>query len=215
MKKILLSMTAALLLLCGCGSLKSAALDAASTNTATSGVMGSIGNINNAITNVLTSVIGTDKLTSDQLVGMWKYNGPGCAFSSEKALAKAGGEVVATSIKEKLSSTYKTMGYSSANTYITINNDSTFAAKLLGKSWSGRYTYSEADGKIELKGLLLSATCYVKRNGKDGLSLLFDAKKLLTLLQTLSALSGNANLEAIGEISKNYSDVKLGYDLVK
>ena len=66
-----------------------------------------------------------------------------------------------------------------------------------------------------MKGLLLSATCYVKRNGKDGLSLLFDAKKLLTLLQTLSALSGNANLEAIGEISKNYSDVKLGYDLVK
>ena len=48
------------------------------------------------LANVFTSVIGLDKVTEKGLVGTWKYEGPGCAFTSENLLAKAGGEVAAT-----------------------------------------------------------------------------------------------------------------------
>ena len=34
------------------------------------------------LANVFTSVIGLDKVTEKGLVGTWKYEGPGCAFTS-------------------------------------------------------------------------------------------------------------------------------------
>lgn len=41
----------------------------------------------------------------------------------------------------------------------------------------------------------------------------FESKKLLTLIQTLSAMSGNTTIASIGEISKNYDGVRLGFDM--
>ena len=54
------------------------------------------------LANVFTSVIGLDKVTEKGLVGTWKYEGPGCAFTSENLLAKAGGEVAATKAEQEL-----------------------------------------------------------------------------------------------------------------
>ena len=44
------------------------------------------------IVNAVKSVIGLDKVKAQHLIGDWKYKGPGCAFTSENLLAKAGGE---------------------------------------------------------------------------------------------------------------------------
>ena len=60
--------------------------------------------------------------------------------------------------------------------------------------------------------LLLSITCYTKRE-INGISILFEAKKLLTVLQTMSALSGNTNLQTIGDLSKQYDGVRVGFDM--
>lgn len=178
------------------------------------GVVNSVLNTN-TISNVINNVIGTDKITASNLVGTWKYSGPGCAFTSEKALAQAGGEVVATQIKEKLQPSYDKIGFTPANTVITFKNDSTFTATIAGKSFKGSYTYSEANAKITLKGLLLNANCYAKRNGINGIAILFEAKKLLSMFQTIAALSGNSDLETISEISKNYQDARIGFDMTK
>ena len=51
------------------------------------------------------------------------------------------------------------------------------------------------------------------KGSTTGLSLLFESKKLLTLIQTAAALSGNTELQTIGEISKNYEGIRLGFDL--
>ena len=51
--------------------------------------------------NVLSSVLGIDRITQKNLIGTWKYKGPGCAFTSENTLAKAGGEIAATQVKER------------------------------------------------------------------------------------------------------------------
>ena len=213
MKKIFIAAVAFCLLLSGCGGMANIAGGTAtgtqsSTNTTSSNsTLGALGNI-------LSSVIGLDKITQESLVGTWKYNGPGCAFTSENLLAKAGGEIAASKIEEQLSAQYTKLGLSASNTYIQFKEDGTFAAKIKGKAWNGSYTFDETQSQIQLKGLLLNMTGYVKKE-TNGISVLFESKKLLSLVQTLSSLSGNSQLSTIGEISKSYDGVRIGFDLKK
>lgn len=159
----------------------------------------------------IASIIGATKMTQQSLQGSWKYSGPGCAFTSEKLLAKAGGEVVAAQIKQKMLPTYQTLGLSSTNTYVQFNSDNTFAASFGGKQFSGTYTFDPSSSKVVMKSLLFNINCYAKKN-TQGIALLFEASKLLNILQTVSALSGNTTLGTIGDLSKNYDGVRLGFD---
>lgn len=200
MKKTIVMMAAVVLLLTSCGS---AALQQ----------MGSLMN-GQTIGNVLTSVLGLDKVTKQNLIGTWKYSSPGCAFTSEQLLAKAGGEVAAAEIKTKLASPFQSVGIKSSNTYLQFKEDGTFAASIAGKQWSGKWTFDEQNYKITLSGLLLNVNCYAKRNA-GGMGFLFEASKLLTLLQTMAALSGNTELMTVGELAKNYDGLRVGFDMTK
>ncbi len=182
MKKISIMVASALCLMAtGCGTLGTGT----STGTGTSDVLGGIlGAITNGQTvgNVLGSIIGLDKIPVNQLYGSWNYNGPGCAFTSDNALARAGGEIAATQIKEKLQPQYD--------------------------------TYDPNTSALTMQSLLLNMNAYVTRN-TQGISVLFESKKLLSLLQTVSALSGNTTLSTIGDISQNFDGVRLGFDMAK
>ena len=164
------------------------------------------------VVNAISSVIGLDKVKAQNLIATWKYSGPGCAFTSENLLAKAGGEVAAVQIEQKLLPYYQQVKISESNTYITFKEDGTFSSKIAGTPFSGNYTFDEASQKITLKGLLLSVNCYAKKEA-NGISILFEAKKLLTILQTMSAMSGNKDLQTIGDLSKNYDGVRVGFDM--
>lgn len=189
--------------------------DTTGLNTAGSAgsVLGNVitGAVNGGAIDAIASIIGATKMTQQSILGSWKYSGPGCAFTSEKLLAKAGGEVVASQIKQKLQPTYQTLGLSAGNTFVQFNADNTFSASFGGKQFSGTYTFDPASSKVVLKSLLLNITCYAKKN-TTGIALLFEASKLLTILQAASALSGNSTLGTIGELSKNYDGVRLGFD---
>ncbi len=175
------------------------------------GVAGSAGD---AVAGLITSVLGLDKMTKQQLIGTWRYSQPGCAFTSSDLLSKAGGEVVAAQIKQKLATPYQTVGLSSANTQMTFNQDGTFTATIAGKNISGKYTFDEANYKLTMQTLLFSFTAYTKRNA-NGIAILFEASKLLTLMQTLSAMSGNQTLQTVGDLSKNYDGLRIGFDMTK
>lgn len=185
-------------------------------------LMTSCGNMNQVLNsisngsaiNAITSVIGLDKVSASNLIGNWKYSGPGCAFTSENLLAKAGGEIAAAQIEEKVAPYYQQVGLSSGNTYITFNQDGTFSSKIAGTSFNGTYTFDQSSQQIKLKGMLLSINCYAKKE-VGGISILFEAKKLLSIIQTMTALSGNTNLQAIGELSKKYDGVRIGFDMKK
>ena len=164
------------------------------------------------VVNAISSVIGLDKVKAQNLIATWKYSGPGCAFTSENLLAKAGGEVAAVQIEQKLLPYYQQVKISESNNYITFKEDGTFSSKIAGTPFSGNYTFDEASQKITLKGLLLSVNCYAKKEA-NGISILFEAKKLLTVLQTMSAMSGNKDLQTIGDLSKNYDGVRVGFDM--
>lgn len=100
MKKSFVGVAMAVLLVTSCGGVgtntgSSSASSSNSSASASNGgsVLGSIiGSAANGETlgNVITSVLGIDKLSQKSLVGTWKYKGPGCAFTSHNTLAKAG-----------------------------------------------------------------------------------------------------------------------------
>lgn len=176
----------------------------------------STGSTTSKVGSILDNVIGSTTFKkADLCAHTWKYKSPGCAFTSENLLAKAGGEIAAKKVEEKLSTYYQKAGFSSSNTYFKFNEDGTFNAKIDGKSWSGTYTFDEKTHAIDLKGrLLLSLNGFATKN-TSGISILFESKKLLTIIQTLTALSGNTTLGTIGEISKNYDGIRVGFDLSK
>ncbi len=177
------------------------------------GVLSAVTN-GQTVGNVLQSVLGLDKLTQKDLIGTWSYTQPGCAFTSQQLLAQAGGEAVATSIKEKMIPAFQKVGVNASNTQITFNEDGTFSAKIAGKSLSGKYTFDESTYKVSLQTLLLPINCYAKKN-VNGVGLLFEASKLLSVLQTVAAMSGNSTLSTIGDLSKNYDGLRLGFEFAK
>ncbi|MBR5689424.1 MAG: DUF4923 family protein [Prevotella sp.] len=164
------------------------------------------------IGNILTSVIGLDKPSQADLIGTWQYRQPGAAFTSENLLAKAGGEVAATQVKEKLASYYNGVGIKSSNTVLQFTQDGQFAGKVAGKSISGTYTYDPNTCQIQMKTLFFTLPAYAKKT-TTGMSILFESKKLLSVLQTLAAISGNSSLQTIGDLSKNYDGVRIGFDM--
>jgi len=200
-KKNFIAIAAAAILLSGCG------------NMGTSGILSGVDGVS-ALGNVLGSVLGLNKVSETTLIGTWKYGQPGCAFTSENLLAKAGGEVAAQKVKAELLTQYSNMGINSSNTYFTFNENKSFTAKVAGKSLSGTYTLDTNNGKITLKTTLLSLNAFVNLN-TSGMSLLFESQKLLPILQTVGSMSGNASLSTISELSKNYDGVRIGFDLTR
>ena len=205
--------------------------NAAASTSATSnagstvaGILGAVlgGNSNSSssagssiINGILNNVIGSGTFSKQDLCAhTWKYSKPGCAFTSENLLAKAGGEIAANKVEEKLGEYYSKFGFSGSNTYFTFKTDGTFAAKIDGKSWQGNYTFDEKTHAIQMKGLLLSMSGYATKT-TNGISLLFDQTKLLNLIKTMGALKGSSTLSAIGTIANNYDGMRVGFEMTK
>lgn len=205
-KRNMIAMAVAAIMMAGCGGM--------GTGTgADNGILNGV-DASSALGNILGSVLGINKVSETTILGTWKYAGPGCAFTSDNLLAKAGGEVAAQKVKAQLQSHYSSLGLNSSNTYISFKEDNTFSGKVDGKTLSGTYTLDVNTGQITLKTLLLTMNGYVNLN-TTGMSLLFESQKLLTILQGLGALSGNTTMSAVGELSKNYKGVRIGFDMAR
>ena len=192
--------------------------------SAVAGILGAVlgGNSNSSssagssiINGILNNVIGSGTFSKQDLCAhTWKYSKPGCAFTSENLLAKAGGEIAANKVEEKLGEYYSKFGFCGSNTYFSFKTDGTFAAKIDGKSWQGNYTFDEKTHAIQMKGLILSMSGYATKTA-NGISLLFDQKKLLNLIKTIGSLKGNSTLSALGTIANNYDGMRVGFEMTK
>ena len=182
---------------------------------ATGNTSGSTSSAGSIISGLLNNVIGSGTFSKEDLCAhTWKYSKPGCAFTSENLLAKAGGEIAASKVEEKLSTYYNKFGFSSSNTQFAFTTDGNFSAQIDGKPWQGTYTFDEKTHAIHLKGLLLSASGYATKT-TNGISLLFDQKKLLNLIKMLSAFKGSSTLSAVGTIANSYDGMRVGFEMTK
>lgn len=211
MKKMMMAAVAALMLQ-GCG-MTNPGVNGGSQmgGTTTNNSGSSIGS--NALGGLLDLVVGGVKLSQADIIGKWSYVEPACAFTSENLLAKAGGSVAAKTVNEKLLPVYKSLHISSGNTQLTFRENGQFTGKIGGFPMSGTYTFDAANGLVKMKSLT-TFTAHLTRS-TQGMNFTFESKKILTLLQTVSALSGNTSLSTIGDISKQFNGVRLGFAMKK
>ena len=224
MKKIYTTILAALLLMgSGCSMLGNMGMGTGTSDETGNGNLGGVlGNVlggvlgtlgsQNTIDGLLGLVIGSVKMSEQELYGSWYYTEPACAFTSENLLAKAGGAVAAENCKEKLLPVYNGLGISTQNTQFQFTQDHQFTGYLKGIPVSGTYTYDASSSTIKLKTMLFSTNVYVTRT-TSGLGLTFESKNLLKVLQAAAALSGNSTIQTVGDLSKQYDGVRLGFEV--
>lgn len=214
---------AATVLLAGCGTTGSSMLgslatgSAASTSATTSATTGEEGGLASLLGNVLGAVLGSsNKLTEADLVGTWNYQGSDCVFETENLLMQAGGEVAANKIETKLNETMGKIGIKAGTCSFTFNKDNTYSASIMGYNISGQYALDTENKKLTMTYLagIATMTPNVVKSGSK-ISLLYDADKLLAMLQTMASMSGNATMKTLASLASSYDGMMIGIEMQK
>ena len=228
MKKILLTATvvASTLTFSSCGTQNQAL-----GNSLLQGAMGAlIGGNNNGTTQVaaqagtavlgglLNQLLAGGSVSQQNLVGTWSYTGPSTVFESENFLAQAGGAIAATQVESKLDEQLTKLGFKKGSTTFTFKADNTFSATLGGKRIEGTYQYDPQTKAIRLSavgGLLNFNATVVSQAG--GIALLFEADKLLSLLNTTTSILGKSSsqLGLVSNLLGNFNGLRLGLKMVR
>lgn len=215
-KNLLLILTVSFLCVsCGTGA---GMTGTGSNSNSSAGNNSSSDNSGNFIFDMLGSILGNyATLTAKDLQGTWNYTGTDCRFKSENLLKQAGGEVAATEIEKKLDDAFSKVGIGKGTCTFTFNADNSYSATLGGKSISGTYAFDEANKKLNLTYLmgLGNLEANVTKTGTNGISLLFDADKILNLVSLVATVSNNTTVKAIGSLAGQYDGLLAGFEMKK
>lgn len=190
-------------------------------NTSTSTSAGTdLATAGSSILNNLLGSLLSNTLNEQSFVGTWTYQNPEVRFESENLLAQAGGSVVASSIEAKLDGYLSKIGIAKGKSTYTFNEDKTFSIATNGRTIAtGTYTYDKSSKVLTLQGTLglMNQTCTVGMDGTN-LCLLYDADKLLTVMNTVGSMLGKSN-STIANVTtllgQNYQGMKIGFSLSK
>ena len=159
-------------------------------------------------------------ITERSFIGTWTYQSPEVRFESENLLSKAGGSVMASSIEKKLDSYLGKIGITKGVTTFTFKSDKTYIIQTKGKTISsGTYTYDQSNQMLSMQGTfgLMNQSCLVGMDGTN-LCLLYDADKLLSVMNSAASVLGQAN-STLGSVASvfgnNYNGMKVGFSLAK
>lgn len=167
------------------------------------------------LSGVAKAVVGNKATTASSIIGTWSYAGPQCQFESENLLSKAGGEVAANEVEEKMKSVYEKVGMN--NIQYTFNEDGTYSYKMKKRTVSGTYIFDDAEKTITMKGKLgIKTVAYVTVTGNE-MSLVFNADKLMSVLKTITGAASKVNSTAatINSVAGTYDGLMLGFELKK
>lgn len=202
MKKTMTFIAAAALMLSSCFS-------TGNTGSSTGNVLGTL------LGSILSSVLlGGSTYDQAGLLGSWNYSAPGAAFTTEKALTKAGGTAAVSNLTTSLASNYSNIGINRSNTSFSFLSGNMFSAKVNGIPFSGTYAYNPQNGEIALK----TATETIKGNvlkTEKGMGLMFDSKQMANVLQKEGKVSNTAAVQAVSKLAKSTDGARVGFVLTK
>ena len=172
--------------------------------------------ISTGISNLLGSILGNTTLSQKDIIGTWHYSSADCVFESENFLMKAGGEVAAAKVEEKINATLTKLGLTGEQITFTFNADNTYTASIKGRVIQGNYSLDVENKKLTLTYLngLGTITPQIAKTGNK-MSLLYDADKLLKFLTTISAVSNNSTLKSLSTLLESYDGMLIGWELQK
>lgn len=167
------------------------------------------------LSGVAKAVVGNKATTASSIIGTWTYSGPECQFESENLLAKAGGEMAAKEVEEKMIAVYNKVGMN--NIRYTFNEDGTYSYQMKKRTVTGSYVFDDAAKTITMTGKLgLKTVAYVTVTGND-MSMVFKADKLMSILKTITGAASKVNSTAatINSAAEAYDGLMLGFELKK
>ena len=167
------------------------------------------------LSGVAKAVVGKKATTASSIIGTWTYSGPECQFESENLLAKAGGEMAAKEVEEKMIAVYNKVGMN--NIRYTFNEDGTYSYQMKKRTVTGSYVFDDAAKTITMTGKLgLKTVAYVTVTGND-MSMVFKADKLMSILKTITGAASKVNSTAatINSVAEAYDGLMLGFELKK
>ena len=167
------------------------------------------------LSGVAKAVVGNKATTASSIIGTWTYSGPECQFESENLLAKAGGEMAANEVEEKMIAVYNKVGMN--NIRYTFNEDGTYSYQMKKRTVTGSYVFDDAAKTITMTGKLgLKTVAYVTVTGND-MSMVFKADKLMSILKTITGAASKVNSTAatINSVAEAYDGLMLGFELKK
>ena len=167
------------------------------------------------LSGVAKAVVGNKATTASSIIGTWTYSGPECQFESENLLAKAGGEMAAKEVEEKMIAVYNKVGMN--NIRNTFNEDGTYSYQMKKRTVTGSYVFDDAAKTITMTGKLgLKTVAYVTVTGND-MSMVFKADKLMSILKTITGAASKVNSTAatINSVAEAYDGLMLGFELKK
>lgn len=167
------------------------------------------------LSGVAKAVVGNKATTASSIIGTWTYSGPKCQFESENLLAKAGGEMAAKEVEEKMIAVYNKVGMN--NIRYTFNEDGTYSYQMKKRTVTGSYVFDDAAKTITMTGKLgLKTVAYVTVTGND-MSMVFKADKLMSILKTITGAASKVNSTAatINSVAEAYDGLMLGFELKK
>lgn len=167
------------------------------------------------LSGVTKAVVGNKATTASSIIGTWTYSGPECQFESENLLAKAGGEMAAKEVEEKMIAVYNKVGMN--NIRYTFNEDGTYSYQMKKRTVTGSYVFDDAAKTITMTGKLgLKTVAYVTVTGND-MSMVFKADKLMSILKTITGAASKVNSTAatINSVAEAYDGLMLGFELKK
>lgn len=167
------------------------------------------------LSGVAKAVVGNKATTASSIIGTWTYSGPECQFESENLLAKAGGEMAAKEVEEKMIAVYNKVGMN--NIRYTFYEDGTYSYQMKKRTVTGSYVFDDAAKTITMTGKLgLKTVAYVTVTGND-MSMVFKADKLMSILKTITGAASKVNSTAatINSVAEAYDGLMLGFELKK
>lgn len=158
---------------------------------------------------------GTSGSTNSNFVGTWDYTGAAVAFRTDDLLKKAGGAVTASTIKKSLDEQLTQIGVQSGTAQFTFNKDGIFSAVMNKKAMRGVYKYDESTEIVSLTiaSYITIGARVVKKS--SGMSLLFDADKLLLMLTFLGEQANSPSVKAMTQLASGYDGLLLGFEMKK
>lgn len=218
MKKnfILTALTATMITLTGCG-MSGTANNTNNGQLIASGSSNGVASSNTGVTsstlssglNLLSTLLGGNSVSSNNIVGTWTYASPEVSFESNNVLAGIGGELAANKVRNVLGTQLEKIGLKAGASTFTFGQDGVVKMTMKGRTTQG--TYSLQGNTITLTGALglksVNATISIKNNR---LYLLFDANALFNMVTKLGASSST-----ISGVLGNFNGMKMGWSMSK
>ena len=150
-----------------------------------------------------------------KIEGNWSYSGTAIDLKSDNVLKKTAAEIAAVAAEEKMNEHLSSIGIEPNLVEFTFLPEGKMNISIRNRTVPGSYTLAEDKKSIKLSFTQMLTFEADIKNAGDTMSLLFEADKLMQLLNFMASKSSYASLQAINKIASNYDGVKLGFQLEK